>query len=377
MRHNTIQSLLIKKFSEFNVMPLCALAFALAGCAGRGAPPTQLQTPTPIAVAPPLTITTTSLPGGSFGQFFSATLQASGGTAPYTWSAQQDTFSDGLALDSKSGALNGVLTTDASIPLTIQVQDALMHSAIQNLNLTVSAAPIKILTTALPNAVLKHAYDVSLITNRLTSPAVFSLQSAASSLPPGITLNSGGELQGTPTTAGTFTFKVQAQDPAPGGASDARSFMLTIIPTIFRNDAIANATSLSNGRWHASISPYADPVLSVANPDTDFYHLRANGGDVVRVEIFADRLQNPSPLDSVIEILDSTGQRLATCNQPGETAFTSPCMNNNIDIEGSLDSMLSLKVPGSAPVDLFVHVLDWRGDARPDMLYDISILGAQ
>src|SRR5262249_17448865 len=43
--------------------------------------------PLSITIAPPnLTITTTSLPQAAIGRPYSATLQASGGTQPYTWS---------------------------------------------------------------------------------------------------------------------------------------------------------------------------------------------------------------------------------------------------------------------------------------------------
>jgi hypothetical protein len=42
------------------------------------------------------------------------------------------------------------------------------------------------------------------------------------------------------------------------------------------------------------------------------------------------------------------------------------------------DSLLFFQVPSSAtgPTTFYVRVLDWRGDARPDLIYQISVSGA-
>jgi len=78
--------------------------------------------------------------------------------------------------------------------------------------------------------------------------------------------------------------------------------------------------------------------------------------------------------------VDGNGIRLNTCRQPGDssTNFASACLND--DISGSphiTDSALDLKVPGAtnAPTTFYAHVLDWRGDARPDMLYVLNVNG--
>ncbi|WP_349257827.1 putative Ig domain-containing protein [Iamia sp.] len=50
--------------------------------------PSRHQRPTPHhPPAPPLAITTTSLPAATVGQPYAATLTATGGRAPYTWTA--------------------------------------------------------------------------------------------------------------------------------------------------------------------------------------------------------------------------------------------------------------------------------------------------
>jgi hypothetical protein len=105
--------------------------------------------------------------------------------------------------------------------------------------------------------------------------------------------------------------------------------------------------------------------------DNDYYLLTANPGATVTIEINAERLSPSSPMDSLIEIVDVNGVRLQSCNY-------SPCMNDDMD-STTLDSKLTMQVPGTTggpPVTFYVRVLDWRGMARPDFVYTITISGA-
>jgi len=58
----------------------------------------------------PLAITTTSLPTGVIGQPYSATLSATGGTSPYTWSKTSGSLPPGLTLNSSTGVIGGTPT---------------------------------------------------------------------------------------------------------------------------------------------------------------------------------------------------------------------------------------------------------------------------
>jgi hypothetical protein len=72
---------------------------------------------------PPLAITTTLLPGGTVGVAYSATLSASGGTPPYTWSLASGSLPVGLTLDTTTGGLNGTPTVAGTSNFTVQVTD--------------------------------------------------------------------------------------------------------------------------------------------------------------------------------------------------------------------------------------------------------------
>ena len=69
-----------------------------------------------------LIITTTSLPAATAGAAYSATLTASGGTQPYTWSLASGALPAGLAL-SAAGLITGTPAAAGSASFTVQVAD--------------------------------------------------------------------------------------------------------------------------------------------------------------------------------------------------------------------------------------------------------------
>ena len=72
-----------------------------------------------------LSIATTTLPSGQVGTAYSATLAASGGTTPYSWSLTSGTLPAGLTLNAATGAITGTPTATANgISLTFKVTDS-------------------------------------------------------------------------------------------------------------------------------------------------------------------------------------------------------------------------------------------------------------
>ena len=77
---------------------------------------------TVLTVQTPLAITTTSLPNGTKGDAYSATLAASGGTLPYTWSII-GSLPSGLSLNPSTGIITGIPTSAAgTFSFTVQVR---------------------------------------------------------------------------------------------------------------------------------------------------------------------------------------------------------------------------------------------------------------
>jgi len=98
-----------------------------------------------ITIAAPLQITTTSLPNGSPGISYGATLAASGGFSPYTWSITQGSLPAGLILNASSGLISGTPTVSGPSNFTVQVTDngAPALSVTANLVITITPAPAR------------------------------------------------------------------------------------------------------------------------------------------------------------------------------------------------------------------------------------------
>jgi hypothetical protein len=73
-----------------------------------------------MAASTPVTITTTSLPAMTVGVPFSATLVATGGISPYTWSVSSGTLPAGLSLSS-AGVISGTPTVEGPYSFSVQV----------------------------------------------------------------------------------------------------------------------------------------------------------------------------------------------------------------------------------------------------------------
>jgi hypothetical protein len=132
-----------------------------------------------------------------------------------------------------------------------------------------------------------------------------------------------------------------------------------------RNDSIATATPVGNGTIFASISPSGHPNSQFA-PDEDYYVVQTSGASTVTIDLSA---VNPGTVDTVVELVNAAGNRLQTCGAPN---YFDECMNDDRE-SGNLDSLLELEL--GAATTFYIHVVEWRGDARPDLLYRLEISG--
>lgn len=89
-----------------------------------------------------LTITTGSLPEGRVGQSYTATLNASGGNPPYSWSQVSGSMPAGLTLSS-TGVIGGTPTSAGASSFAVRVQDtgSPAQSAAKPLSITVVGTP--------------------------------------------------------------------------------------------------------------------------------------------------------------------------------------------------------------------------------------------
>lgn len=172
-------------------------------------------------------ITTTTLPDGQVGTPYTATLEARGGTAPYTWRVVSGSLPPGLSLSS-SGTLSGTPTATGTASFTVTAQDQAGLSAEQTLTLTVPALQVTT-TSPLPTAYVQSSYDYPLSASGGEPPYTWALASG-STLPPGLSLSSSGILSGTPSSAGTYTFAVEAKDAESPAETATATLTLTVNP---------------------------------------------------------------------------------------------------------------------------------------------------
>jgi hypothetical protein len=156
-----------------------------------------------------LDITPSNLADAPAGVSYSAVLSASGGTAPYTFALNTgSTLPAGLSLSS-NGALTGTPSLGGQYSFTVKVTDGLAQVATRAFTFKVTLNAL-LVTATLPPGGYVVAYDQFFASSGGTAPYVYSLNSGA--LPVGLTLATTGELYGTPTTFGTFSFKITSVD---------------------------------------------------------------------------------------------------------------------------------------------------------------------
>ena len=92
--------------------------------------------------APPLAITTTTLPTAVENTAYSHTLQASGGVEPYTWMEVTGNLPDGMLLEADTGELAGTpaIGSTGTANLTVRVEDSAGSIAEQHYDLVVDTA---------------------------------------------------------------------------------------------------------------------------------------------------------------------------------------------------------------------------------------------
>lgn len=180
-------------------------------------------TTTTTTTAAPLAITTTSVQAGTVGTAYSASLAASGGTSPYTWSISGGALPAGLAL-STAGAISGTPTASGTYSFTARVTDSASNIATQTYSMLVSTAPLAIATTSVPDGTAGTAYSAALSASGGNPPHSWSLTGGA--LPAGVSMSSSGAITGTPTASGTYSFVAQVADATSSTAS--RTYSLTV-----------------------------------------------------------------------------------------------------------------------------------------------------
>gem|GEM_PF-987463 len=239
--------------------------------ADSGSPAETASQSYTLTVVSPLAITTASLAGGTRGTAYSATVAATGGTTPYTWSISSGTAPAGLTLNPSTGVLSGTPTGAGLSTFIIRVGDATSPAQTATRSYTVDiAAPLSITTPSLPDGVQGRSYSESVGVSGGTAPYTWSLSSG--SLPAGLSIDtSTGAVTGTPTAAGSSTFTVQVTDSASPAATVSQSLTLAVVTPLGITTASLSA-GITGSAYTATVavsggtSPYTWSVTSGSLP---------------------------------------------------------------------------------------------------------------
>lgn len=305
-----------------------------------------------------------------------------GGFPPVAFSVSSGTMPPGLKFDS-SGQLTGAAYAQGTYQFTLTAHDSFSppETATQPFTIQVNAPALSVASTIPARLSVNRPFSGKVLAIGGVPPYFFS-QPFTGISPPGLSFDTTtGILSGTPTTATSFGGSVNVTDSSSPPQRGFAFLNFSIGPPLGRNDTPATATLIGNGSYSGSISPYIDPPNGAPFAgDSDYYKLISLGGVTVHVETTAKRGNPNNPLDTVIEIVDGNGIRLNSCRQPGDTStsFAGSCINDDISASPHVqDSALDFKVPVATNLSsaFYVHVFDFRGDARPDMTYFLQVTG--
>lgn len=307
----------------------------------------------------------------TLGFTYSTFLNAQYGQLPYTWQIVSGSLPPGLTLRS-DGAIDGTPTQLGAFPFRARVEDSLQppDSDEEDFTIPVVSSNLSVLNTPAPSGAVSVPYRDVLRAQGGDLPYQWRIKSGM--LPEGLSLDGAtGEITGTPVSPTAGTFEVEVQDSGPVVQTDSAGRVIRVtLEAVDRNDSPATATPISNGRVRASISPWYD-FQSRLWADQDFYKIVASPGAHVVIEVFAQRLSPASPLDSVLRLLSADGFSSPNC--------VGSCINDDIQ-PGLLDSRIVIDMPAGPGIEaetLYIQVLDWRGQARPEFIYELQVSGAQ
>ena len=385
MKGNSTTRLRLTDSAAIRFAASLVLVAGLVGCGGGTTPPPPPPTQNPVPVLTSISPASATAGGPAFTLTVNGSSFISGSVVKWGGSNRTTTYVRSTQLTAAISASD--IATAGTVQVTV-FNPTPGGGTSTALTFTVNAAQAMVITTTqLPASASGKPYNFTLGSAGGVAPITWSVTAGAP--PAGLQLDATTGLISGTVTGGTATFTVTATDslvPTPDTAT--QNLTLQVLSSLGRNDTCtsgttAGTTAISNGRIRASISPYGD---------IDVYSFQGRAGAQVTIETFAQRLDldgNPSTqdsyLDTVLELLDSSCQPIAMNDdivlfsntdsriRVSSTPFPSPpCPPSGYTLCADVTPPTSLPYTGT----YFIRVRDFRGDGRPDLIYELSLSGA-
>ena len=215
-------------------------------------------------IATAVTLTATASPATEVGRPYSQTNVAAGGIAPYTYSVSAGTLPLGTSLNTSTGTVSGTTSTAGAFSYTIKVADSDGASTTAATSGTI-ASTVALTATASTNTEVGVGYQQANTASGGTPPYTYALFSG--SLPNGTAIvqpatppgTGPGDVSGTPTASGSFSYTIQVTDAAGATATaPTNGFMIggvTLTATPSTNQEI-NTTYTQTNAAGGGTPPY-------------------------------------------------------------------------------------------------------------------------
>ncbi|NEX95015.1 IPT/TIG domain-containing protein, partial [Caulobacter sp. 17J65-9] len=311
--------------------------------------------------APTLALAPASLGNGTVGVAYSATVTASGGTAPYGYEVVAGALPTGLTLNATTGELTGTPTAGGSFNFTVRATDASSGTGAPftvsgAYNVTINAPTITVTPASVPSATATQAYSQTLTASGGTPGYAWDLM--AGTLPEGVTLSAGGVLSGTPVETGTFNFTAMALDSSIGtqyGGAQAYTLVVaaptvTVSPSSLPNPRAGTAYSQT-----LSASGAAGPYTFAVTAGTLPAGLTLSGG------VLSGTPTETGVFNVTVTATDST----AGAGFTGSQAYTLTVGVPNFDLQPSA-------LPNGQQGESYSHTLVASGGTAP---YTYTVTG--
>jgi hypothetical protein len=206
--------------------------------------PVQIQTSSP-------------LPGGQVGVYYSTMIQATGCNQPFNWSLSPGSpplpswINFQITNNSTAVMISGTPDTAGTTNFSVRVTDSTLASTDQVFSLTINpSCSLQVVTTSLPDGVVGMVYSQQVSATCGQPPYFWSLSPGSPPLPTWLSLDpNAGTLSGTPPATGTTNFSVRVTDAATNTVDQPLSItILNALPTYtITASAGANGSILPSG----------------------------------------------------------------------------------------------------------------------------------
>jgi hypothetical protein len=258
--------------------------------------------PLAFTINPPVEITTTSpLPAWVEDQpGYTATLESTGGTSPFSWTNPgNDLNGTGLSLSS-DGVVSGTPTASDTITFTARVTDHAAATDTRSLEIPIYATLTILTMSPLPEwTVNQPGYSQTL--NAIGGDGAYTWSDLNGDLiGSGLTLANDGSLTGTPTSVGTIAFTAQVEDGY--GQVAQRNLSLTI------NEWPAFDGDTLLAEWTVNHPGYAvDLVVSGGTGVLTFTPVATNGISLDAAGHVSGTPTSEGAITFTAEVADETG----------------------------------------------------------------------